>query len=158
MNRVRLLKEMTGAADILPQVLHLQLPDLRIAVRSNSEALLNVLGAYFHPIAVVAGVAGDAAGNTADDTDSIEVVAWERPAPDLKIDWRDWPREAGKTGRKDTFVDLDGDDQAQSARLIYKVRTGMVFLQSMTHRIAAGPCLSNANQVINFINNQHMNA
>lgn len=41
--------------------------------------------------------------------------------------------------------------------MIHKVRTGMTFLQSATFRIAAGPCLANDNQVINFINNQYMN-
>jgi HprK-related kinase B len=48
-------------------------------------------------------------------------------------------------------VDLPG------GRLVRKVRTGMVFLQSESHRIAAGPCLENSNQVINFINSQYMN-
>jgi HprK-related kinase B len=37
------------------------------------------------------------------------------------------------------------------------VRTGMVFLQSERHRLAAGACLKYNNQVINFINSQYMN-
>jgi HprK-related kinase B len=40
---------------------------------------------------------------------------------------------------------------------VRKVRTGMVFLQSQTRRIAAGPCIRYDNQVINFINAQYMN-
>ena len=63
----------------------------------------------------------------------------------------DWAREPGKTGRKDSYLDLDG------GRLVRKVRTGMVFLQSAGERIAAGPCLRYDNQVINFINAQYMN-
>ena len=83
------------------------------------------------------------------DTD-LEVVAVEREAPDLGVDFIDWPREPGKTGRKDSYLDLDG------ARLVRKVRTGMVFLHGTADRIAAGPCLRNDNQVINFINAQYM--
>ena len=69
----------------------------------------------------------------------------------LDVAFTDWTREPGKTGRKDSYVDLaDG-------RLLRKVRTGMVFLQSETQRIAVGPCLRYDNQVINFINSQFMN-
>ena len=42
-------------------------------------------------------------------------------------------------------------------RVVRKVRTGMVFLQSEPYRVAAGPCLRYDNQVINFINSQYMN-
>ena len=69
----------------------------------------------------------------------------------MSLNFIDWAREPGKTGRKDSYVDLLG------GRLLRKVRTGMVFLQSDTWRIAAGPCEANDNQVINFINAQYMN-
>jgi HprK-related kinase B len=81
----------------------------------------------------------------------IDIVAIERDAPDLDVSFVDWKREPGKTGRKDSYLDLAG------ARLVRKVRTGMVFLQGSEHRIAAGPCLRYDNQVINFINSQYMN-
>jgi len=64
----------------------------------------------------------------------------------MDFDFKDWTREFGKSGRKDSYVDIE------DARLIHKVRTGMVFLQSSDQKIAAGPCLQNDNQVINFIN------
>jgi HprK-related kinase B len=79
------------------------------------------------------------------------VVAVDRDPPDLGVEFVDWTREPGKTGRKDAYVDLDG------SRLVLKVRTGMLFLQSEAHRIAAGPCIEYDNQVINFINAQYMN-
>jgi HprK-related kinase B len=81
----------------------------------------------------------------------IEVIAIERDAPELDIDFVDWKREPGKTGRKDAYAELPG------GRLVRKVRTGMVFLQSERCRIAAGPCRKYNNQVINFINSQYMN-
>ena len=83
------------------------------------------------------------------DTD-LEIVAIERDAPELGVAFTDWQREPGKTGRKDSYLDLDG------ARLVRKIRTGMVFLHGTADRIAAGPCLRNDNQVINFINAQYM--
>ena len=70
---------------------------------------------------------------------------------DSGLVFTDWAREPGKTGRKDAYFDIPG------ARLVLKVRTGMLFLQSDSVIIAAGPCLQNDNQVINFINSQYMN-
>ena len=154
MNSMHVLDEMIGAADVLPQKLGLKLPGMMLCVRSNSTALLDVLRNYFRHIVLPDGV---------DEADCVRVVALERAPLVLDVAWQDWPREAGKSGRKDSFFDVEiastdaSDDAPQQARLIRKVRTGMVFLQSMSHRIAAGPCLANANQVINFINNQYMN-
>ena len=82
---------------------------------------------------------------------TLEVFAMEREAPELEVEFMDWAREPGKAGRKDSYYALPG------ARLVRKVRTGMVFLQSESRRIAAGPCVANDNQVINFINAQYMN-
>ena len=77
--------------------------------------------------------------------------AIDSPVLDTGLAFTDWSREPGKTGRKDAYHDLpDG-------RLVHKVRTGMLFLQSETLRIAAGPCRRHDNQVINFINSQYMN-
>ena len=67
------------------------------------------------------------------------------------LPFTDWKRDPGKSGRKDTYHDFEG------GRLVRKVRTGMVFLQSDASLIACGPCLKNDNQVINFVNAQLMN-
>ncbi|MCP3963870.1 MAG: HprK-related kinase B [bacterium] len=138
---------MLGDAQLASDELHLLLGEgrshCRIRVRSNSRELIEHLRAYF----------GHVTGPAADPT--LEVVAVERPAldpeSDLGVTFVDWKREPGKTGRKDSYVDLPG------ARVIRKVRTGMVFLQHDTLRIAAGPCRRFDNQVINFINTQYMN-
>jgi HprK-related kinase B len=119
--------------------LYLALSGCTLRLRSNSTAVLADLTDYFSHIA------SDAM------TPDIDIIAIERDAPELDIDFIDWKREPGKTGRKDSYADLPG------GRLVRKVRTGMVFLQSERHRIAAGPCLKYNNQVINFINSQYMN-
>ncbi|MFO8025905.1 HprK-related kinase B [Thiohalophilus sp.] len=110
-----------------------------IRIRSNSIILIEKLTHYFSHVV------------TSDDRADIEVIAIERQMPCLDIEFIDWSREQGKTGRKDSYYDLPG------ARLVRKVRTGMVFLQSANQRISAGPCLRYKNQVINFINAQYMN-
>ena len=124
---------------LLPDGLMLALPDMTIRLRSNSAALLEKLASYFKHIVVPDGDA------------NIEIHAFDGASPTLPLAVTDWPREPGKAGRKDAFFDLS------DGRVVKKVRTGMVFLQSRDHRIAAGPCLENDNQVINFINAQYMN-
>ena len=119
--------------------LYLALGECTLRLRSNSTELLTLLADYFSHV-VCEPLAHD-----------IEVIAIERDAPELDIDFIDWKREPGKTGRKDSYAELRG------ARLVRKVRTGMVFLQSERQRIAAGPCLKYNNQLINFINSQYMN-
>lgn len=117
----------------------LQLADWTLRIRSNSTALLERLARYFAHVRVT-GTAVD-----------MDVIAIECEPPVLDVEFVDWRREPGKQGRKDSYVDLaDG-------RLVRKVRTGMVFVQSETWRIAAGACLQHDNQVINFVNAQFMN-
>lgn len=128
-----------GTDKLCDAALDLSVFDWQLRIHSNNPELLQRLGEYF---AHVAGPVG---------SPHAEIVAVECPAPDLDLPFVDWTREPGKTGRKDSYVDL------RDGRLIRKVRTGMVFLQSATQRIAAGPCLRHDNQVINFINAQIMN-
>lgn len=124
---------------LLGDELLLGLPGLQIGIRSNSAALLERLADYFRHVLVNSGQA------------DVMVDCYDGAVRQLPVSFVDWRREPGKTGRKDAIVELaDG-------RLVQKVRTGMVFLQSTDHRIAAGPCLDYDNQVINFINAQYMN-
>lgn len=126
-------------AQLCDQELYLALGECTLCLRSNSNELISQLRRYFSHV-IGPAVEPD-----------IEVIAIERDAPQLGIEFIDWKREPGKTGRKDSYFDFPG------ARLVRKVRTGMVFLQSETQRIAAGPCQRYDNQVINFINAQYMN-
>ena len=128
-----------GDAQLCADTLSLAIGDCTLQVRSNSAAVIAGLRQYFSHVP---------AGSSQPD---MEVIAIEREAPDTGIDFVDWQREPGKAGRKDSCFDMPG------GRVVRKVRTGMVFLQSETLRIAAGPCLEFDNQVINFINAQYMN-
>lgn len=121
------------------QGLYINPGGLCIHIRSNSTEFIEQLAVYFSHVAVEAC---DAA---------VTIEAYDTEVMTLDLDWTDWPREPGKTGRKDAIYELvDG-------RLLRKVRTGMLFLQSTEAVIAAGPCRALDNQVINFINSQYMN-
>lgn len=119
--------------------LYLGLSECRLRLRSNSTALIEQLRDYFAHVVTPPSEA------------DLDIIAIECPATDLGLEFVDWKREPGKTGRKDAYLDFPG------GRLVQKVRTGMLFLQSEQQRIAAGPCLEYDNQVINFINAQYMN-
>jgi len=123
----------------LDEPLYIGLGEFILNVQSNSNELLDKLRGYFSH-AIVEPHQG-----------ATSVIAIERSAVDLDMEFRDWKREPNKSARKDSYIDVD------NTRLIRKVRTGMVFLQSKAEKIAAGPCLKNDNQVINFINAQCMN-
>ncbi|MEG3637870.1 HprK-related kinase B [Magnetococcus sp. PR-3] len=125
---------------LVEQELLLGLEGCTLRLRSNHKPLIEQLRHYFDHVVV----------QQADHID-LDMVAVECPATDLGLSFTDWKREPGKSGRKDAYVDLS------DGRMVQKVRTGMVFLQSEENRIAAGPCMANDNQVINFINAQYMN-
>jgi len=139
---------MTTAMEIVGQLLqghqlsdktvHLDLDGYGIALKSNSEKLLEHLQHYFSH--VVSEASAD-----------IEVICIDSDVIDSGFDFIDWKREPGKTGRKDAYHDLE------DARLVLKVRTGMLFLQHEKYRMVVGPCNEYDNQVINFINAQYMN-
>lgn len=135
-------KVLSSGYELADETVLLQLQNYKIAIRSNSFALLKKLKHYF---------AHTLTEKNTTDVANIEVLAFDRELPELDLEFIDWKREPGKTGRKDAYIDLE------DGRMIRKVRTGMVFLQSKDYLIAAGPCLTNDNQLINFINAQYMN-
>jgi len=134
---------MLADAALADDCVQILLPEVSICVRSNSSELLDVLRHYFRHIVHT--------GKTADDLTIIDVTAIECPVISPDLPFKHWSREAGKCSKKDAYFDF------YNGRCIHKVRTGMLFLQSFPYRIAAGPCLANSNQVINFINNQYIN-
>jgi HprK-related kinase B len=127
-------------AELSSTTLHLALGECNLSIRSNSEKLITGLQRYFAHVV-----------STQPEQVDMDIIAIEQSPPELGVDFVDWAREPGKTGRKDSYFDIP------DARLVRKIRTGMVFLQSETYRIAAGPCEQYDNQVINFINAQYMN-
>lgn len=138
-----------GASRLSDQTLRWELAGFGLTLRSNSDALLLRIAEYLQGFALTSSA-------SAKPAHTLEIEAYERDDLDLSALTKEWPREAGKRGRKDTYRDVPKG--ADSERLIYKVRTGMHFLQRPGSRIAAGPCLANDNQLINFINAQWMSA
>ncbi|MEN8179755.1 MAG: HprK-related kinase B [Pseudomonadota bacterium] len=128
-----------GNATLSEAVLTLDCDGCILRLRSNSEKLIGHLTDYFSHLVCET------------TNPDMEILAIESEVLNLADEFIDWQREPGKAGRKDAYLDIP------EARLVKKVRTGMLFLQSETHRIAAGPCLEYDNQVINFINAQYMN-
>jgi HprK-related kinase B len=131
---------LTSDQSLCEQSLTLSLGEYGLRIRSNSAALIDKLAGYFSHVPPC-----DASQAM------VEILAIERQPPELPVNFIDWKREPGKTGRKDSYFDFD------AGRLVRKVRTGMVFLQSQQQLIACGPCLQYDNQVINYINSQYMN-
>ncbi len=136
---------MTTAAEILQRLdltdldgvtpIFLKVGHIRVQLRALPP-LADTLRSYF----------ADALAEEGPVSASVDILEGQtlEPAPD----WANWQREPGKTGRKDAVFDLD------DARLVFKVRTGVTFLQSPTHIVAFGPVLENPNQVVNFVNTQ----
>jgi HprK-related kinase B len=116
----------------------------RARVRSNSPTLLDGLSDYFGDLVTARGPAES--GPVSD----VELLAIECAPLDWGLSFRDWPREAGKAGQKEQFFDLS------DGRVVFKVRTHMQFLIGEEALVAAGPCVANANQIINFVNSQYI--
>lgn len=131
-------QQLLASQQLVDDVVDLDMGYCSCRLVSNSTTLLAQLADYFS--FVVKPVS----------TPTYTLTLIESEPVDLEVEFVDWQREPGKTGRKDSFIDVE------QGRLIRKVRTGMVFLQSQQSLIAAGPCLKNDNQVINFICSQMM--
>lgn len=110
--------------------------DCRIGVQTNSIALIDTLREYF--------------SDFLSDTPAWDMLltAHEAKPPELPHAFTAKEPDPGKNKIKEEFVDLaDG-------RVVRKRLTGMVFVFGGDDSLAIGPCLDNANQVINFINNR----
>jgi HprK-related kinase B len=118
------------------QQLVLAFDDCRIGVRTNSLALTDTLREYFSDF--LSGA----------PTWDMLITAHEAPKPCLPHAFTTKEPDPGKNKIKEEFVDLaDG-------RVVRKRLTGMTFVFGGDDSLAIGPCLANANQVINFINNR----
>ena len=154
----QLIEQTTPSKTLQDKALLLKLQDCQLQIFSSSQALLDNLHDYFAElIEFVPASHLDAA--------ALKVFALESNA-NLnfieQLEWEDWAREAGKTGRKDAV--FDGEFSEQTFRLVYKVKTGMVFFQpSLTDQaqtsplIAVGPVSQHPNQIINFVLTQYLN-
>jgi HprK-related kinase B len=119
--------------------LWLDIGGVTVHVRSNSRPLCDALSKYFSDLVVPPSPRED-----------ICVAALEAEPRRFPLEFRDWPREAGKVGKKERYAD------APDGRVVCKTRTGMQFLLSRDELVAVGPCRANPNQVINFIISQYL--
>lgn len=132
------LAGMLGGDAPAPHALYLDLGDCRMEVRSNSAELLQALDAYFGGFVAAPGPV------------EVTLSALEGPAPKVPLELAVKEPDPGKTKVKEEYADLPG------GRLVRKALTGMVFLFGNGLNLALGPCLQNANQVVNFINNRYI--
>ncbi len=113
---------------------------LKVLVHTNEKSLLDELKDYYKSYLI--------AGET---TKTINVYAIHQQAVEDSLDWLDVPREAGKQGKKEGYLD------STAGRWIKKFKTGMLMLQRQRDPVVVGPCLDNLAQIINFVNNQFIN-
>jgi HprK-related kinase B len=119
--------------------LWLDIGGLGVHVRSNSSRLCEALNDYFADLVTPPSPRED-----------LCIAALEAEPPRFPLEFKDWPREPGKVGKKERYAD------APDGRIVYKTRTGMQFLLSQSELLAVGPCQQNQNQVINFIISQYL--
>lgn len=119
-----------------PLLLDLQLADVRFRLHMNKPELRDDLSDYFK-IFVKQNIEPD-----------IEIHAWEGDAPEPDCPFTVKQPDPGKTKIKEEYCDQG------SVRWVRKRLTGMVFGFDENRHLAAGPCVKNSNQVINFVNNR----
>ncbi len=116
---------------------------VRIRVKTNSPELVEKLRRYFREFHADTGA----------DVPLLEIIAiqsMENPELTMNTMFRIRQPDPGKTKIKEEYADVpDG-------RLVRKRLTGMLFGFGNGNNIAVGNCISNDNQVINFINNRYM--
>jgi len=83
-------------------------------------------------------------------TPDISIEVFENDSLPVKHDYTVKQPDPGKIKCKEEFLELD------NGRVVRKRLTGMVFAFGGSRHVAVGPCLSNMNQVVNFINNRYI--
>lgn len=119
----------------------LVLERVQLNVRCNTQELVIALQEYFSAYIPLQG----------DFDQSFTLFMVESTPVEQDLSWNNWPRELGKRGLKDSYIDVDG------GRWLRKIKTGMVYFQGNDCRLAIGPCLANFSQVVNYLINQYMN-
>jgi len=133
----RLSSDMLQGA-LLGHHVYLCFEDCRINVDCSHKELADNLIHYFSPFLADAGRMPDI---------TIQAVMCEPPEFDSTLQVK--TPDPGKIKIKEEWIDL-----VPCGRLVYKRLTGMAFVFGGDINLAAGPCIANANQVINFINNR----
>ncbi len=116
----------------------LQFEQCHVRVNSNDGELVEKLRAYYE------GFVAPAAAPTA----VVNVI--EASPPVVQCAFTPQPPKPDKTELKEEFHDVS------DGRIVRKVRTGMMFFYNARTHLVVGPCKRNLNQVINFVNQQHI--
>lgn len=124
----------------LPYGMMLGFGDAIIALRSNSSRLVDRLSVYFDGFVL----------SQPDPTPDMEVSAIEQLPLNIAGNFIEKQPDPGKTKIKEEYIDF------HDGRVVRKRQTGMVFFFGRGINIAAGNCVENTNQVVNFINNRYI--
>jgi HprK-related kinase B len=108
-----------------------------IGVTASEQKIVEYLKDYFRPFLSEDKASAD-----------IEINVYQCPAPEVGHNLKSHTPTSLKSRIKESFADID------SGRIVKKLKTGMVFVFGSGVHLAAGPCMENINQVINFINNR----
>jgi HprK-related kinase B len=119
-----------------PWNLQLRLHHQVAEIRTDDPALIEILSEYFAEFL------------TDPTTPDFVVHCVDGPAPDPGIELTPRDPEPGKTRIKEEYADAEG------LRFVRKRLTGMIFIFDEENHLAVGPCVKNANQIINFVNNR----
>jgi HprK-related kinase B len=119
---------------------------LTVRVHTNRHQILDELTSYYKSYTQASS--GDC---------FVDIYAVESDEVAQSAEWKDVPREAGKQGKKEGYLDSFSATGVFEGRWIKKFKTGMTLLQRLEKPLAIGPCLANMAQIINFINNQFLN-
>jgi len=116
--------------------LMLRFGDCTAEVRSNAPVLMEKLRRYYADFLVNEAVP------------EMVVTAMETAPIAHEADWVVKQPDPGKTKIKEEYLDVNG------GRMVRKRLTGMLFYFDRGRHVALGPCTSNDNQIVNFINSR----
>lgn len=116
---------------------------LTLQIKADNPRVLELLKHYY---------AGLTAGTPSDDQPVQAVFLIDQQANTQGVNWTPVKRnKSSLLGLKEAYRDTS------EGRWIYKVRTGLVFLQTLEAPLAMGDLTRHFSQVVNFINNQFLN-
>ncbi|WP_051261449.1 HprK-related kinase B [Desulfovibrio inopinatus] len=128
------------ASTPLPLQLDLDLGGLPAAISTNNATLLAKLADYLHPFM-----------RDDDRTPLLHLAAVESVPVRLGLKYTPRRPDPGKEVKEEWVRFL-------YSRIVHKTRTDMTFFVSAKYNIAAGPCLDNWDQIVNFLNFRFLNA
>lgn len=136
----QLASEVLSGVD-LQKELSFDFAGCKIDLKTNSQELIEDLEKYYKNFVIHTKEKRPA---------DIQVLAIQGEPPEIALDLEVKQPDPGKDKIKEEYLNLpDG-------RIVRKRLTGMVFLFGRDTHLAVGPCVENSNQVINFINNRHI--